>query len=168
MHIPAEMTRNSPKWPKWPETPRNFIQGERGGYLIPVCIPVRDFSSVPVGTEQNIQLWFNPFHLPPPPPLSFHHSETTKSNPHWNSLSLFVSLSDGSLKQIFASISDPKPMLSVSSNNPFHLPLPPPTLLPPQWNNKIKSTLKLSLSLMALLDKSLRQSLIPNPCSAQA
>jgi hypothetical protein len=27
-----------------------------GGCLVPVCIPIRDFSSVPAGTERNIQL----------------------------------------------------------------------------------------------------------------
>ena len=44
--------------PKHTETPRNFTRGGMGGCLVPVCIPVRDFPSVPAGTERNIQLCY--------------------------------------------------------------------------------------------------------------
>ena len=51
------MTWNSLKRPKWPKTLRNLIWGGKGGYLVPVCIPIRDFPSVSAKTERNIQLW---------------------------------------------------------------------------------------------------------------
>ena len=49
--------RNTPKSTETAETPLKFTRGGIGGCLVPVCIPVRDFPSVPVGTERNIQLW---------------------------------------------------------------------------------------------------------------
>jgi hypothetical protein len=64
IYILAETPRNSPKWPKHPETPRNFTRGGMGGCLVPVCIPVRDFPSFPVGTERNIQLCCKPLFNP--------------------------------------------------------------------------------------------------------
>jgi hypothetical protein len=54
MYVPAETHRNLPRRPKHTETPRNFTRGGMGGCLVPVCIPVRDFLSVPAGTERNI------------------------------------------------------------------------------------------------------------------
>ena len=40
------------------ETGRNFGRGGTWGCLVPVCMPVRDFPSVPAGTKRNIQYWF--------------------------------------------------------------------------------------------------------------
>ena len=48
---------------KHTETPRNFTRGGMGGCLILVCIPVRDFPSVPAGTEYTTmvldQIWMD-------------------------------------------------------------------------------------------------------------
>jgi hypothetical protein len=52
--------RNRPKQPKRPkqaETGRNFGRGGTWGSLVPVCMLVRDFPSVPARTERNIQHW---------------------------------------------------------------------------------------------------------------
>ncbi len=51
--------RNTPKSTETAETHRNtpkFFPRWNGGCLVPVCVPVRDFPSVPAGTERNIQL----------------------------------------------------------------------------------------------------------------
>ena len=50
----TEIHRNSRNTPKHLEI---FTQGGMGGCLVLVCIPVRDFPTVPIGTEWNIQLW---------------------------------------------------------------------------------------------------------------
>ncbi len=52
LRIPVETGRNDRNTPK-------FYPRWNRGCLVPVCIPVRDFPSVPAGTERNIQLWFN-------------------------------------------------------------------------------------------------------------
>ena len=39
------------------ETGRNFGRGGTWECLVPICMPVRDFPSVPAETERNIQHW---------------------------------------------------------------------------------------------------------------
>ena len=41
--------------PEQAKTGRNFSRGGTWGCLVPVCIPVRDFPSVPTGTKRIIQ-----------------------------------------------------------------------------------------------------------------
>ena len=57
MYLPVETHRNSSKRPKHTEI---LPKVECGGCLVPVCIPVRDFPSIPTETERNIQLWDKP------------------------------------------------------------------------------------------------------------
>jgi hypothetical protein len=60
MYVSAETHRNLSKRPKHLETPQNFTRGGIGGCLVPVCILVRDFQSVPVGTERIYNYALNP------------------------------------------------------------------------------------------------------------
>ena len=60
MYVSAKTHRNLPKRLKYPETPRNFTRGGIGGCLVPVCILVQDFPSVPVGTERIYNYALNP------------------------------------------------------------------------------------------------------------
>ena len=49
--ISGEINRNSSELPKHIETGQNLTQGGIEGLAIPVCLPVRNFLAIPVGTE---------------------------------------------------------------------------------------------------------------------
>ena len=47
--ILAEICRNLPEWP---ETAQNLTRGGTGGFLVPVCIPIRKISAILARTKR--------------------------------------------------------------------------------------------------------------------